>query len=285
MNILVTGCNGQLGSEFQGLAFQKKDMRFFFYDLPELDITDRERAGAVCREHGITAIINCAAYTNVDLAEEEKEKVFRVNRDGPAVLAGVACECHALLLHVSTDYVFSGDSCVPYTEDEPAKPLGMYGRSKWEGEEQVRGIASSYMIVRTSWLYSSHGKNFVKTMLRLGSEREMLNVVFDQIGSPTYAADLASVLLSILERHDPVRNYAETYHYSNEGVCSWYDLAQAIMKFKGLTCRVKPVGSDEYPTKAERPHYSVLHKGKIKRHWNLDIPHWQDSLEKMLKRC
>ena len=284
MNILVTGSNGQLGSELKSQASGKQDMRFFFYDLPELDITDRESVGAVCRKHSITVIINCAAYTHVDRAEEEIEAARRVNRDGPAVLAGVACECHALLVHVSTDYVFNGDSSVPYTEDDSARPLGVYGRTKWEGEEHVRGIAPSYMIVRTSWLYSSYGQNFVKTMLRLGSEREMLNVVFDQIGSPTYAADLAGALLSILERHDPVRSYRETYHYSNEGVCSWYDLAHAIMKIRELPCRVKPIGTDEYPTKAERPHYSVLHKGKIKRHWDLEIPHWQDSLERMFQK-
>lgn len=285
MNILVTGSDGQLGSELKKLAVQKEEMHFFFRDLPDVDITDKERVAQVCREHDITVIVNCAAYTAVDRAEEDAETVFRVNRDGAAVLARAAKECGALLMHVSTDYVFNGDSCVPYRENDLPSPLGVYGRSKWEGEEEVHRIAPSYMIVRTSWLYSTHGHNFVKTMLRLGEEREELKVVFDQVGSPTHAADLAGALVSILARHDSAHTYSETYHYSNEGVCSWYDFARAIMKFKGLHCTVLPVGSEEYPTKAKRPHYSVLHKGKIKEHWGLDIPHWQDSLEKMLKRC
>lgn len=282
MNILVTGSNGQLGSELREVADRVESMSFFFYDLPGLDITDNERVERVCREHDISAVVNCAAYTAVDRAEEDAEAAFRVNRDGPAVLAKAAKDRGALLVHVSTDYVFNGESFLPYREEDPVSPLGVYGRSKWEGEEQVRQIASSYMIVRTSWLYSSHGQNFVKTMLRLGSERQELNVIFDQVGTPTLAADLAHAIVSILDRHDKGRIYAETYHFSNEGVCSWYDFAVAVMKAKGLPCSVLPIGSEEYPTKARRPHYSVLHKGKIKDHWGLEIPHWQDSLEKML---
>ena len=285
MNILVTGSNGQLGSELQEFAAQKERMRFFFYDLPKLDITDSEEVGRVCREHNITAMVNCAAYTSVDKAEENEETAFRVNRDGSAVLAGAAKAFGSLLIHVSTDYVFNGESCVPYCESDRTSPLGVYGRSKWEGEEQLRRIAPSYMILRTSWLYSSHGQNFVKTMLRLGRERKQLKVVFDQVGTPTYAADLAGALISILERYDSTHMYSETYHYSNEGVCSWYDFALAVMRAKNLQCKVLPVGSGEYPTKTKRPHYSVLHKGKIKEHWGLDIPHWQDSLEKMLAKC
>lgn len=284
MNILVTGGNGQLGSELKKCADREKEMTFFFYDLPELDITDSENVRRVCRGHEITAIVNCAAYTAVDKAEENEEAAYRGNRDGPAVLAEVAKEHNALLLHVSTDYVFNGESCVPYREDDQPSPLGVYGRSKWEGEEQIRRTAPSYMIVRTSWLYSPCGRNFVKTMLRLGRERELLEVVFDQVGCPTSAADLAGALVSILARYDRTHTYAETYHYSNEGVCSWYDFALAIMRTKGIECKVLPVGSEEYPTKAKRPHYSVLHKGKIKEHWGLQIPHWQDSLEKMLGR-
>lgn len=284
MNILVTGSKGQLGSELKEFADREKKMNFFFYDLPELDITDNESVWQVCREHDITAMVNCAAYTAVDDAEEEAGTAFQVNRDGPAVLAEAAKECGALLMHVSTDYVFNGETCIPYREDDTPSPLGVYGRSKWEGEEQIRRIAPSHMIVRTSWLYSNHGCNFVKTMLRLGMERERLKVVFDQVGSPTYGADLAGALVSILARHNPSHVYAETYHYSNEGVCSWYDFALAIMKIKGLPCTVLPVGSEEYPTKAKRPHYTVLHKGKIKDHWGLDIPHWQDSLKRMLAK-
>ena len=282
MNILVTGSNGQLGSELRELADRMESMRFFFYDLPGLDITDNESVGRICHEHDITAVVNCAAYTAVDRAEEDAEAAFRVNRDGSAVLAKAAKERGALLVHVSTDYVFNGESFLPYREEDPVSPLGVYGRSKWEGEEQLRQIAPSYMIVRTSWLYSSHGQNFMKTMVRLGSERQELNVIFDQVGTPTLAADLAHAIISILGRHDKGRTYAETYHYSNEGVCSWYDFAVAVMRAKGLSCSVLPVGSEEYPTKAKRPHYSVLHKGKIKDHWELEIPHWQDSLEKVL---
>lgn len=284
MNVLVTGCRGQLGSELKVLAAKRGSVKFFFYDLPELDITDKEGVNRVCSEHDTAAIVNCAAYTAVDRAEEEPAAAFQVNRDGSSVLAGAAKDRNALLVHVSTDYVFDGKSFLPYRESDPVSPLGVYGRSKWEGEECIRRIAPSYMILRTSWLYSSYGNNFVKTMMRLGREREQLNVVFDQVGTPTFAADLAAAIISILDRYDSGRVYAETYHYSNEGVCSWYDFAKVIMKTKGLKCTLLPVETSEYPTKAERPHYSVLHKGKIKQHWALDIPHWQESLERMLEQ-
>lgn len=284
MNVLVTGCRGQLGSELKALADQKDRMNFLFYDLPELDITDSIGVQHVCRKHSFAAIVNCAAYTAVDKAEEDAGTAFRVNRDGAAVLAKAARDNGALLVHISTDYVFNGESCVPYRESDPVSPLGVYGRSKWEGEEQIRSIAPSYIILRTSWLYSLYGQNFVKTMLRLGRERDGLKVVFDQVGTPTNASDLAGSVFSILDGHDRELIYAETYHYSNEGVCSWYDFAVAIMRIKGLQCMVLPVGSEEYPTKAKRPHYSVLHKGKIKEHWGMDIPHWQDSLERMLAK-
>ncbi len=285
MNILVTGSRGQLGSEIQRLSGETDGMNFFFPGLPELDIADAEGVARFCDEHRIEAIVNCAAYTAVDRAEEEPEAAFRVNRDGPRALAAVAAGRDALLVHISTDYVFDGESCRPYRETDPTSPLGVYGQSKWEGEEAVRAVSSSHMIVRTSWLYSEFGANFVKTMLRLGAERDALTVVFDQAGTPTRAYDLAAAILAMLGRCDRGRAYAETYHYSNEGVCSWYDFACAVMKLKGFSCRVKPVGSEEYPTRARRPHYSVLHKGKIRADWDLDIPHWYDSLEAMLKRC
>lgn len=283
MNILVTGSRGQLGSEIERLSGGEKGMEFFFADIAELDIADRGAVERFCDRHRIDTIVNCAAYTAVDRAEEEPEAAFRVNRDGVAVLAAVSSRRDALLVHISTDYVFSGDSCRPYRENDAADPLGVYGKSKWEGEQAVRETASSYLILRTSWLYSSFGSNFVRTMERLGAERESLTVVFDQVGSPTCAADLAAAVLHILERRDRTRHYAETYHYSNEGVCSWYDLAWAVMKLRGYRCRVRPVPSREYPTPARRPHYSVLDKGKIKSDWKLDIPHWYDSLEKMLE--
>ncbi len=283
MNILVTGSRGQLGSEIERLSGGKKGMEFFFADIAELDIADRGAVERFCDRHRIDTIVNCAAYTAVDRAEEDPEAAFRVNRDGVGVLAAVSSRRDALLVHISTDYVFSGDSCRPYRENDAADPLGVYGKSKWDGEQAVRETASSYLILRTSWLYSSFGSNFVRTMERLGAERESLTVVFDQVGSPTCAADLAGAVLHILERRDRTRHYAETYHYSNEGVCSWYDLAWAVMKLRGYRCRVRPVPSREYPTPARRPHYSVLDKGKIKSDWKLDIPHWYDSLEKMLE--
>ena len=285
MNILVTGCRGQLGSEIHRLSVGKKGMDFFFVDLPELDITDSGAVERFCDQRRIDAIVNCAAYTAVDKAEDEPEYAFKVNRDGAGVLAATAARRDAFLVHVSTDYVFNGESCRPYRETDPTSPLGVYGQSKWEGEEAVREAASSHVIVRTSWLYSEFGTNFVKTMLRLGAERDALNVVFDQVGTPTRATDLADVLLHMLGRTDRGQAYAGTYHYSNEGVCSWYDFACAVMKLKGLSCRVTPVPSDEYPTSAKRPHYSVLDKGKIKSDWNLDISHWYESLERMLRSC
>lgn len=285
MNILVTGSRGQLGSELQDLQAANGAHSFYFRDLPELDITSFEAVESLCRELGIGAIVNCAAYTAVDRAETDCELAFRVNRDGAEVLATVAKASNAFLVHISTDYVFDGQSCRPYREDDPATPAGVYGLSKWEGEEAVRRIGPSHIIIRTSWLYSVHGNNFVKTMLRLGRERESISVVFDQVGSPTWAADLALAIVSILDRQDPERRYAETYHYSNEGVCSWYDVAKAVMDAKGLPCKVRPIESWEYPTPTKRPHFSVLNKKKIRDAWGLEIPHWHDELLKMLDRC
>ncbi len=283
MNILVTGSSGQLGSELRTISPHCGGLHFFFYDLPELDITRCEQVDRVCQEHGIEVIVNCAAYTAVDRAESDAEAAFMVNRDGVAVLAACAKDRQALLVHISTDYVFNGESCVPYRETDTASPICVYGLSKWEGEERIRQISPSHLIIRTSWLYSGFGNNFVKSMLRLGADHQMLNVVFDQVGTPTYASDLASAIVSILEKHERHYHYAETYHYSNEGVCSWYDFAWTIMKARDLQCRVLPITSNEYPTIARRPHFSVLHKAKIKKDWELDIPHWYDGLERMLK--
>jgi dTDP-4-dehydrorhamnose reductase len=283
MNILVTGSKGQLGSELQELADYSDRHHYFFYDLPDLDITDPDRLDSICRTHSITAIVNCAAYTAVDKAESDSAAAFLVNRDGPAVLARCAREHNALLVHISTDYVFNGESSTPYRESDPASPASVYGISKWEGEEAIRSIAPSHMIIRTSWLYSPYGSNFVKTMLRLGAERPGLNVVFDQVGTPTRAADLAAAIVLILAQYDPQHAYAETYHYSNEGVCSWYDFAEAIMELEALPCRVLPVEGAEYPTLARRPNYSVLNKSAIKKAWGLEIPHWRVSLRAMLE--
>jgi dTDP-4-dehydrorhamnose reductase len=284
MNILVTGSQGQLGSELQELSTRCENQHFFFYDLPDLDITSPDHVASLCREHGIEVIINCAAYTAVDKAESDADAAFKVNRDGAAVLAACAKERNALLVHISTDYVFNGKAGMPYREIDPACPLGVYGFSKWEGEERIRTIAPSHLIIRTSWLYSLYGVNFVKTMLRFGAERSLLNVVADQIGTPTWAADLAAALVSMLEHYDKDCLYAKTYHYSNEGVCSWYDFAQAVMELAGLPCKVVPVESSQYPQIAPRPHYSVLNKSAIKQDWGLEIPHWRVSLTAMLEQ-
>ena len=283
MNILVTGSRGQLGSELQKIRELQHRDGWFFMDLPELDITDASAVELVCLERQIGAIVNCAAYTAVDKAESDSDAAFRVNRDGAAGLASVAKATGLLLLHVSTDYVFDGSSNRPYCEDDPTTPCGVYGQSKWEGEEAIRSIGCSHIIIRTSWLYSAYGQNFVKTMLRLGRERERIGVVFDQAGTPTWAADLAGAIMSILDQHDPARSYSETFHYSNEGVCSWYDFAREIMDAAGLPCRVSPIETHEYPTPVRRPPYSVLNKRKIKQAWELEIPHWRESLLKMLQ--
>jgi dTDP-4-dehydrorhamnose reductase len=282
MNILVTGSHGQLGSELQKIRDITGRQGWQFMDLPELDITDAHKVALVCRESSIGAIVNCAAWTAVDKAESDADAAFRVNRDGTAALAAAATQTGALLLHVSTDYVFDGSSERPYREDDPVAPCGVYGSSKWEGEEAIRASGCSYMIIRTSWLYSVYGQNFVKTMLRLGRERQSIGIVFDQVGTPTWAADLAEAIVSILDRFDHERHYAETYHYSNEGVCSWYDFARAIMDAEGLACKVMPIESIDYPTPAKRPHFSVLNKMKIREAWGLEIPHWHESLLRML---
>lgn len=282
MNVLVTGSRGQLGSELLELQGLLPGHRFHFTDLPEFDITCADAVTAFCREQTVGAIVNCAAYTAVDKAETDADTSFRVNRDGPAVLAAAARACGALLIQVSTDYVFDGLGCRPYREEDPVRPCSVYGQSKWEGEEAIRRIGPSHLIIRTSWLYSAYGQNFVKSMLRLGRERESLGVVFDQVGTPTWARDLASAILTILGKVDPAKQYADTFHYSNEGVCSWYDFAIAVMRSAGLPCAVRPIESADYPTPARRPQFSVLNKRKIRETWGLGIPHWHDSLRRML---
>ncbi|HHE32766.1 MAG TPA: dTDP-4-dehydrorhamnose reductase [Chlorobaculum parvum] len=283
MNLLVTGSRGQLGSELQALQSTANGYTWHFCDLPELDIADAGKVEVFCRDHEIGAIINCAAWTVVDKAESEPDAAFRVNRDGAASLAAAANATGALLLHVSTDYVFNGSNYRPYREDDPVAPCGVYGRSKLEGEEAIRTSGCSHVIIRTSWLYSAQGRNFVKTMLRLGREREQIGVVFDQVGTPTWAADLAGAIVSMLDKLDPASQYAETFHYSNEGVCSWYDFAKAIMDAEGLRCKVAPIESWEFPTPAARPHFSVLNKRKIREFLDIEIPHWYDSLLQMLE--
>ena len=275
-NILITGAKGQLGSELKELFFGVEGDTLFFTDVAELDITNRESVYHFLNDKNIEVIINCAAYTAVDKAEEESEICDRVNRKAPGILADEANACGALLIHISTDYVFDGIGPTPYKESMSTNPVCVYGKTKVEGELEVMRSGANYIIIRTSWLYSVYGNNFAKTILRLSGERDSLNVVFDQIGTPTYAKDLAKVILLFKQRYTP--QMKGIYHFSNEGVCSWYDFALEIVKLTGRRCKVMPVTSDKFPTKAVRPPYSVLDKGKIKELLNIDIPHWRDSL-------
>ena len=282
-NILVTGAGGQLGREMRLAAEQAQD-RYLFTDVEELDITDaRAVMQAVETEH-IGAIVNCAAYTDVERAEQEPETAERINRMAAANLAAAAARCDATLVHISTDYVFDGSGNVPYREQDATAPLGVYGRTKLAGEREVLASGCRHLILRTAWLYSPFGKNFCKTMLRLTAERPEVRVVFDQVGTPTYAADLAGAVTGILARGED-RMHGGLYHFSNEGVCSWYDFAHEIARLAGHdACRVLPCHTDEFPTGVQRPRYSVLDKSKIKDTFGLRIPHWRDALADCLER-
>ena len=282
MNILVTGANGQLGCEMQRLGAVSPN-NYIFTDVAELDVTD---AGAILRAAEQTraeAIVNCAAYTNVERAEEDEATADRLNRLAPANLAAAAAATGATLIHISTDYVFDGTAHTPYTEQAPTAPLGVYGRTKLAGEQAVEASGCSYLILRTAWLYSAFGNNFLKTMLRLTAERESLNVVFDQIGTPTYAGDLALGIFSVIEGQQ-FRGHEGLYHFSNEGVSSWYDFAVEIAAAAGHDkCRIEPCHTAEYPSKAPRPAYSVLDKSKFKTTFGIEIPHWRESMLYCLK--
>jgi len=278
-NILVTGAKGQLGSEIQHLS-QFHDFDFEFTDIEELDITSMEQIEAFFSSRKFDMIINCAAYTAVDRAEEEKDQAELINHKAAENIAVISKKHKAPLIHLSTDFVFDGKSFTPYREEDMPHPLSVYGKTKWAGENAVLKEAEKVVILRTSWLYSSYGNNFVKTMLKLAGERDSLNVVFDQIGTPTYARDLAGAVLSILSFKDFVPGI---FHYSNEGVASWYDLAQAIVEIAGLDCRLYPIETHQYPTPAKRPAYSVLNKAKIKKTYGLEIPHWRTSLKACLE--
>lgn len=269
--LLVTGANGQLGQELRLLLGN----RAVYAGRAELDIADEAAVKGFFEAQSFDLVINCAAYTAVDKAEDDAEAADRANRLGPALLARYGRR----MVHVSTDYVFDGTSCRPYRENDAPNPVSVYGRTKLAGEEAVLNEAETAVIIRTAWVYSSFGKNFVKTMRRLGAERDSLGVVFDQVGTPTYAADLASAIVAMLPQIAP--GMKDVYHYSNEGVTSWYDFAVAIMEESGLSCAVRPIESADYPTRAARPAFSVLNKAKIKKDFGLSIPHWRDGL----KRC
>ncbi|VBB45729.1 dTDP-4-dehydrorhamnose reductase [uncultured Paludibacter sp.] len=280
MKILITGSNGQLGNEIRVISANYPQHQFFFTDVAELDICDKSAIKNFISENKIEAIINCAAYTAVDKAEDDVELCYKINRDAVKNLGETAQEFGLKIIHVSTDYVFDGTNHIPYTEEMEVKPLGVYGKSKQEGEKVLQESCADAVIVRTSWLYSSFGNNFVKTMLKLGRERDELNVIFDQIGTPTYAQDLADALLKIISSEKIIPGI---YHFSNEGVCSWYDFTKSIHKIAGISCNVNPIESKDYPAKVTRPHYSVLNKAKIKRIYGIKIPHWEESLKKCVE--
>ena len=279
-NILVTGSNGQVGSELQTLS-KEYDYNFFFKDRESLDITNKSAIEAFVKENDIECIINAAAYTAVDRAEDDKESADRVNYLATKYLAQIAKEKSIKLVHISTDYVFNGENFKPYVEDDATNPNGVYGATKLEGENSMIEInPSNSIIIRTSWVYSSFGANFVKTMLRLGKERDSLGVIFDQVGTPTYARDLAKAILDIIPNIKSEK--VEIYNYSNEGVLSWYDFSKEIMKMAKIECQINPIETKEYPTPAKRPHFSLLNKSKIKKEYNITIPYWKDSLDECL---
>lgn len=276
MNILVTGSAGQLGHSLRDIAADSTN-HYIFTDVAELDITDKSAIIRMMESENIKLVINCAAYTNVDKAEDDFDTANLINNTAVRNLAEACKQFGATFIHVSTDYVFDGSSNIPYTEDMPLAPLGVYGVTKLHGEQAVLESGCDYIIIRTSWLYSEYGKNFVKTMMMLTEERETLNVVFDQAGTPTYAGDLASAIYDIVENNKYKGNNG-IYHFSNEGVCSWYDFAHEISELARTECDIRPCHSNEFPSKVNRPHYSVLDKTKIKTTFGLTIPYWKDSL-------
>ena len=284
MNILITGANGQLGNEMRVLSAENQQYTYFFTDVQELDICDEQAVRAFVSDHAIDVIVNCAAYTAVDKAEDNRELCDKLNHLASGYLAEAAEARGAALIQVSTDYVFDGTGHIPYTEEMQPCPNSVYGITKLAGEEEAMRKCSRTMIIRTAWLYSEFGNNFVKTMLRLGNEREQLSVVFDQIGSPTYAGDLAAAIFAVLVQAEADAFVPGIYHYSNEGVCSWYDFAVKIMELGNAPCRVLPIESKDYPAKAARPHFSVLNKAKIKTIYKISISHWEASLRECMKR-
>jgi len=278
MNILVTGGNGQLGSEIRQRS--TAEHHWFFTDSNDLDITNCDAVEQFFTQNSINLCLNCAAYTAVDQAEELKEICEKVNVDGVVYLAQACSKNNAVLVHISTDYVFDGTHFQPYQEDDAISPVNFYGETKAKSEEKALSLNSKTFIIRTSWVYSKYGKNFVKTMQKLGNERDCLNVIFDQIGTPTYAGDLADAILAITIAKE--RTEYGIYHFSNQGVTSWYDFAKAIFELSEISCELKPIETKDYPTTAKRPYYSLLNKAKFVSVFNYTIPYWRDSLKTCL---
>ena len=286
MKLLITGSNGQLGSEIRVLSASYKSLNFIFKDLPDLDICNLEELQNFITKNKITGVINCAAYTAVDKAEEDEGIAKNVNSKGVSNIVKALQKVNGKLIHISTDYVFNGDHFLPYKESDPVSPIGVYGATKRAGELAVINSAIDSIVIRTSWLYSSYGNNFVKTMLRLGNEKESLEVISDQVGTPTYARDLAKTCLEILCRDssNEISENGKLYHYSNEGVASWYDFAKEIMTLGEMNCKLHPIQTKDYPTLAKRPQYSVLNKSKIKTDFDIEIPYWRDSLKECIEK-
>lgn len=278
--ILITGSNGQLGNEMQLAAVRFPDFNYIYTDVAELDICDKGALDAFVKANNVNVIVNCAAYTAVDKAEDDVELCYKINRDAVRNIAEVASDNKVKVVHVSTDYVFDGTNYLPYTEDMPVCPATVYGKSKLEGEQALLENCMESVILRTAWLYSSFGNNFVKTMMKLGTERDSLGVIFDQVGTPTYAADLADAIMQLISSETFVPGI---YHFSDEGVCSWYDFTKTIHRMANITCDVKPIETKDYPARTPRPHFSVLNKGKIKSTYGISIPHWEVSLEKCIQ--
>lgn len=284
--VLVTGLNGQLGQCLQARVNDYPQFAIDFVTRKQLDLSKSESITAFFKDKTYDAIVNCAAYTAVDRAESESEQANQVNHLAVKQLAEVAKLHDATLIHISTDYVFDGQNYQPYQESDKVDPKSVYGLTKLKGEQAIQAINPKGCIIRTSWVYSEYGNNFVKTMLRLGQERELLNVIYDQVGAPTYAGDLAKAILDILAQQQLMTNKKKSsttlYHFSNEGVCSWYDFAKTIFELRNIRCKVSPIETKDYPTPAKRPHYSLMNKTKIKHEFAVTIPYWKDSLKTCL---
>jgi dTDP-4-dehydrorhamnose reductase len=285
MNVLVTGASGQLGSEIKDCQHNFKELNVVYADLQDVDICNEDAVNTFVTTNDIKAVINCAAYTAVDKAEEDAETARNVNTTGVLNLVKAMENMNGKIIHISTDYVFDGTKSLPYVEEDTVNPIGVYGNTKREGELAVINSTIEGIVIRTSWLYSAYGNNFVKTMMRLGSEKEKLNVIFDQIGTPTYACDLANTCLVILSNEqNRIDKAGKVYHFSNEGVASWYDFAVAAMELASINCQVHPIQTKDYPTKAKRPQYSVLNKSKVKADFKIEIPYWRDSLKDCIEK-
>ena len=283
MKILVTGSNGQLGREIRKLSLENDLHKFSFIDIDDLDLTDTEKVGVFFRSNQPDIIINCAAYTAVDKAEQEKELAMKLNANVPGHLATISQRTGAKLIHISTDYIFNGKNHIPYLESDQSDPQSSYAVSKFSGEQEILKQNAKGLIIRTSWLYSEYGINFVKTILKKAREMKEIRVIFDQVGSPTYASDLASTILHVLPEIQNQQSM-EIFNYSNEGIASWYDFAQAIVEISGINCKVIPIETSELKQTANRPYYSVLNKTKIRKRFDISIPYWRHSLMKCLER-